>query len=65
MKKVDLGDLRGDIVIFGGVYSNLHALEALINHTINCGVPPSQRNLLWDRANSSIQSPTFGTGTSV
>ena len=40
MKKVDLGDLRGDIVIFGGVYSNLHALEALINHTINCGISP-------------------------
>ena len=40
MKKVDLGDLRGDIVIFGGVYSNLHALEALINHTINCGIVP-------------------------
>ena len=29
MKKIDLGELRGDIVIFGGVYSNLHALEAL------------------------------------
>jgi len=40
MKKIDLGELRGDIVIFGGVYSNLHALEALINYTTNCGIPP-------------------------
>lgn len=40
MKIIDLGELRDDILIFGGVYSNLHALDALINHTINCGISP-------------------------
>lgn len=38
MKKIDLGHLNGDILIFGGLYSNLHAHEAFINYTINFGI---------------------------
>ncbi|MDC3303847.1 metallophosphatase family protein [Amylibacter sp.] len=44
MKKIDLGHLNGDILIFGGVYSNLHALEAFINYTINLGI--SAKNVI-------------------
>ena len=30
MKIQDLGEIHGDMLLFGGVYSNLHALEALL-----------------------------------
>lgn len=38
LKKIDLGHLNGDILIFDGLYSNLHAHEAFINYTINFGI---------------------------
>lgn len=41
MKKIDLGVLSGDILVFGGVYSNLHALDALIAQTEAMGIAPS------------------------
>lgn len=39
MKILDLGVLTGDILLFGGVYSNLHALEALIEQAKQAGIP--------------------------
>ena len=56
MKKIDLGELRGDIVIFGGVYSNLHALEALINYTTNCGM--KIKFLCFEQTSPFQNSPT-------
>jgi predicted phosphodiesterase len=41
VKKNDLGVLSGDILVFGGVYSNLHALEALIEVAQRLGIPAS------------------------
>jgi predicted phosphodiesterase len=41
VKKIDLGVLSGDILVFGGVYSNLHALDALIDYAQNMGIRPS------------------------
>jgi predicted phosphodiesterase len=41
VKKIDLGVLSGDILVFGGVYSNLHALEALIARAVDMGIAPS------------------------
>lgn len=41
VKKIDLGVLSGDILVFGGVYSNLHALEALIEQAGRLGIPAS------------------------
>jgi len=41
VKKIDLGVLSGDILVFGGVYSNLHALEALIDRAQQLGIAPS------------------------
>ena len=41
MQKIDLGVLSGDILVFGGVYSNLHALDALIARADEMGIPPS------------------------
>ncbi len=41
MHKIDLGVLSGDILVFGGVYSNLHALEALIDRAADMGIAPS------------------------
>jgi len=38
VKKIDLGVLSGDILVFGGVYSNLHALDALISHAVDMGI---------------------------
>jgi predicted phosphodiesterase len=37
---IDLGELSGDLLLFGGVYSNLHALEALIACAGQQGIPP-------------------------
>ena len=31
MRQVDLGDIQGPILIFGGAYSNLQATQALID----------------------------------
>jgi predicted phosphodiesterase len=36
----DLGELTGDLLLFGGVYSNLHALDALIERAGEAGIPP-------------------------
>jgi predicted phosphodiesterase len=41
MKQIDLGVLSGDILVFGGVYSNLHALDALVDRADAMGIPPS------------------------
>lgn len=38
MKIEDLGELSGDIALFGGVYSNLQALEAFLNWTDLAGI---------------------------
>jgi hypothetical protein len=40
MKINDLGELTGDLLLFGGVYSNLHALEALISVAKASGITP-------------------------
>lgn len=36
----DLGELEGPILVFGGVYSNLHALNAFINIANKHDIPP-------------------------
>ncbi len=40
MRINDLGELTGDLLLFGGVYSNLHALDALIERAGEAGIPP-------------------------
>lgn len=40
MRIIDLGELSGDLLLFGGVYSNLHALDALIECAEQAGIPP-------------------------
>lgn len=40
---VDLGTLSGDILLFGGVYSNLQALEALMNWADEAKIPIQNR----------------------
>ena len=40
MKKIDLGVLSGDVLVFGGVYSNLHALDALIDKANSLKILP-------------------------
>lgn len=40
MRINDLGELTGDLLLFGGVYSNLHALDALITRAQEAGIPP-------------------------
>ncbi|MEL6410678.1 MAG: metallophosphoesterase family protein [Pseudomonadota bacterium] len=40
MKHQDLGQLEGPVLLFGGPYSNLHALEALIDQAGRRGIPP-------------------------
>ncbi|WP_299558541.1 metallophosphoesterase family protein [uncultured Sulfitobacter sp.] len=42
MKHRDLGDLDGDIVLFGGPYSNVQALEALFEWARDAGVTPDR-----------------------
>ena len=37
---VDLGTLKGPILLFGGVYSNLQALEELMRYVEKKGIPP-------------------------
>jgi predicted phosphodiesterase len=39
MKIYDLGEIEGDMLLFGGVYSNLAALRALISVASDLGVP--------------------------
>ncbi len=39
MKIQDLGEIRGDMLLFGGVYSNLHALEAFLSVASDMNVP--------------------------
>lgn len=39
MRIRDLGTLSGDLLLFGGVYSNLQALDALIERARNGGIP--------------------------
>ncbi len=41
-KNIQLGSIKGKVILFGGVYSNLHALEALIAIAENEGVVPEQ-----------------------
>ena len=41
MRIQDLGELEGDILLFGGVYSNLAALEALIAVAERLRIPPT------------------------
>lgn len=40
MRINDLGELSGDLLLFGGVYSNLHALDAVIERAGEAGIPP-------------------------
>ncbi|MEO0912289.1 MAG: metallophosphoesterase family protein [Pseudomonadota bacterium] len=42
MKLLDLGTLDGPVLLFGGVYSNLQALEALLARAAEMGVPPAR-----------------------
>lgn len=39
----DLGNLAGDVLVFGGPYSNLQATEALLNQAMAQNIPPSHR----------------------
>ena len=39
MRQVDLGDIHGQILIFGGAYSNLQATQALIDAAQEHGIP--------------------------
>ena len=39
MRQVDLGDIQGPILIFGGAYSNLQATQALIDAALANGIP--------------------------
>jgi len=39
---IDLGDLDGPVLLFGGPYSNRHATEALIVEAERRGIPPSR-----------------------
>ncbi|MEP2782124.1 MAG: metallophosphoesterase family protein [Pseudoruegeria sp.] len=41
MKIKDLGELTGDVLLFGGPYSNIHATEALIDEAQRMAVPAS------------------------
>ena len=38
MRQVDLGDIPGPILIFGGAYSNLQATQALIDAAQTHGI---------------------------
>ena len=42
MSLLDLGDLDGTVLAFGGPYSNLEATEALIALAAKLGVPASR-----------------------
>ena len=42
MKVTDLGSLEGPVLLFGGPYSNLQAVEALLRRAEKLGVPPEQ-----------------------
>lgn len=42
VKVKDLGDLSGPLLLFGGVYSNLQAFEALKQEASRLGIPASQ-----------------------
>ncbi len=39
----DLGELRGDVLLFGGPYSNLQASSALLAVAAKLGIPPERR----------------------
>lgn len=39
---IDLGVLSGDLLVFGGVYSNLQALEKMMEIAKERGIPPGQ-----------------------
>lgn len=39
----DLGELSGDVLVFGGPYSNFQATEALLNHAAVFEIPPTHR----------------------
>lgn len=43
MKIADLGRIEGDILIFGGCYSNLQATNALFDWAQTRGIPPARR----------------------
>ncbi|WP_040280223.1 metallophosphoesterase family protein [Psychroserpens damuponensis] len=40
IKALNLGSITGKVLLFGGVYSNLQALEALIAYAVKEGIPP-------------------------
>lgn len=37
----DCGDLRGDVLVFGGPYSNFHAAKALLAEAVRRGIAPA------------------------
>ena len=39
MRQVNLGDIQGPILIFGGAYSNLQATQAVIDSAQTHGIP--------------------------
>ncbi len=43
MRVRDLGELEGRILLFGGAYSNFHALSALMEWAGQAGIPPERR----------------------
>ena len=43
MQVVDLGDLDGDVLLYGGTYSNLQATRALFDVADALGIPPARR----------------------
>lgn len=42
MRITDLGELKGEVLLFGGPVSNLHATEALIEAARARGIPPAR-----------------------
>lgn len=42
MRDIDIGEMDGPVLLFGGPYSNLQALEALIARAAALGVPPER-----------------------
>lgn len=43
MRIRDLGDLDGEVLLFGGAYSNRQALESLLTWAVRAEIPPARR----------------------
>ena len=60
MRQVDLGDIQGPILIFGGAYSNLQATQALIDAARDAWHPSRTLYFYWGQhrlLRQSIRNP--------